>query len=61
MKIGEACAIFDNIETDEYTDEEKGRAIYEVIRMPTHNSITKSAMLDVIRWLLDMVFELPED
>ena len=26
MKIGEACAIFDNIETDEYTDEEKGRA-----------------------------------
>lgn len=29
----------------------------EVLKMPTHNSITKAAMLKVIAWLWDMVFE----
>lgn len=61
MKIGEACRIFCNIEAAENPDEEKGMAIYKVCQMETHNSITKAQMLNVIRWLLRLCFELPEE
>ena len=60
MKIGTACAIFDNIDSPDFTDLEKGEAIYEVLKMPTHNSITKDKMLNVINWLFDKVFEWEE-
>jgi hypothetical protein len=60
MKMGEAYKIFYDIESQEYTDEEKGMAIYRVLKMETHNSVTKDAMLKVIAWLLGMAFELPE-
>ncbi len=60
MKIGKACAIFLKIDSDEYTLEEKGTAIYHVIKMPTHNGINKDAMLAVIRFLLNLAFDLPE-
>lgn len=43
MKIGTACAIFLQINSEKYTDEEKGTAILEVLKMPTHNGISKSA------------------
>ena len=52
MKIGTACAIFLQINSEKYTDEEKGTAILEVLKMPTHNGISKSAMLEVIGYLL---------
>jgi hypothetical protein len=45
MKIGTACAIFLQINSEKYTDEEKGTAILEVLKMPTHNGISKSAMV----------------
>lgn len=61
MKISEACHIFDHIDSEEYTDEEKGMAIYEVTKMYTHNSITKASMLKVIEYLLEMSFEMPEE
>lgn len=57
MKTGKACAIFYDIESDKYTNLEKGEAIQEVLDMPTHNGITKSTMLKVIKYLFDMVFE----
>lgn len=57
MKTGKACAIFYNIESDEFTDIEKGEAIREVLDMTTHNGITKDTMLKVIKYLFDMVFE----
>lgn len=60
MNIVKAVAIFANIESDKYTDEEKGTAIMEVAQMPTHNGITKTAMLKVIWWLLNLAFDLPE-
>ncbi len=60
MNIGKACAVFENIESNEYTDEEKGRAILKVCKMETKNSITKAMMWRVIWWLLNMVFEVPE-
>ena len=60
MRIGKACAIFENIDSPDFTELEKGEAIYEVLKMPTHNSITKDKMLNVIKWLFDKVFEWEE-
>ena len=48
MKISKACTIFENIGSPDFTDLEKSEAVYEVIKMPTHNSITKDKMLSVI-------------
>ena len=61
MKIGTACAIFLQINSEKYTDEEKGTAILEVLKMPTHNGISKSAMLEVIGYLLNLAFDVPEE
>ena len=61
MKISEVCRIFDHIDSTEYTDEQKGMAIYQVTKMFTHNSITKASMLKVIEYLLNLSFELPEE
>ena len=58
MRYSEACAIFENIDTEEFTDEEKSYAIYMVMHMPTHNSITKKAMLAVIKWLFYRAFDV---
>jgi len=52
MKPGQAYIIFFNINSDKFTDEEKKTAISIITNMATHNSVKKSAMLDVIRWLL---------
>lgn len=60
MKIGKACAIFMQIESDKYTVEEKGMAILEVLKMPTHNGVTKDSMLRVIKFLLYLAFNVPE-
>lgn len=60
MKINIACAIFDNIESDAFSDMEKGGAIHDVLQMPTHNSITKESMLNVIAWLWNQLFEWEE-
>ena len=59
MKIGKACAIFLQIDSDEYTMEEKGEAIFRVAQMPTHNGINKDAMLKVIDWLLRLAYDVP--
>ncbi len=61
MKIGKAVGIFTNIESSDYTIEEKGEAIMQVCKMPTHNGIGKDYMLKVIWWLLTLAFDLPED
>lgn len=60
MRIGKACAIFLNIDSAAYTDEEKGTAILRVLKMPTHNGITKAAMLKVINYLLRLAFDVKE-
>ncbi len=59
MKIHKAYAIFYDIENPEIPDEEKGAAIWKVVNMETHNSVTKAAMLKVIRYLMGLAFELP--
>ena len=50
MNIGKACAIFENIESEQYTNYEKLTAIEMVMDMPTHNGITKNTILDAFRW-----------
>ena len=60
MKIGKACAIFQQIDSGKYTVEEKGTAIFEVLKMSTHNGVTKDAMLRVINFLLHLAFDVPE-
>ena len=60
MNTGKACAIFAQIDSNEYGDDEKGLAIYCVLKMPTHNGILKDGMLAVIKWLFDRLFEVEE-
>lgn len=61
MTIGTAVAIFLNIDREDIHDEEKGTAIHMVLDMPTHNSITKDKMLQVIRYLLHLAFDFEEE
>lgn len=50
MRIGIAMVLFMDINTDHYSDEDKLCAIKIVADMPTHMSISKNAMVDVIKW-----------
>lgn len=45
-------AIFMNINNERFSDVERMTAIEHIAYAPTHNSITKAMMLDVIRYLL---------
>jgi hypothetical protein len=53
MKPSEACIIFKNIDSPNIGDVRKAIAILEVLSMPTHQSVTKAAILKVIKWLCD--------
>lgn len=61
MNAGKAMAIFMQIDSDKFTDEEKAEAIYVVMKMPTHMSITKDTMLSVIKWLWNRSYEFVEE
>ena len=58
MCIGEARRIFDNIDSQQYTDEQKGEAILRVLKMETHNSVKKESLLKVIRYMFDLCYEV---
>lgn len=58
MKIGKAVAIFMQIESAKYTEDEKALAIYHVLEMPTHNSITKDSILKATKYLWDKLYEV---
>ncbi len=60
MKIGEAYAIIKQIDSDQYTDDEKGTAIMKIAQMPTHNGVTKKDLLKIVWYLLSFIFDLPE-
>ena len=53
MNIGKACAIFEQLGNENYSDEEKMQAISDVVEMETHISITKGSMLKALAWMLD--------
>ena len=48
--------LFQNIRSQAHSLEEKAAAIKVVCEMPTHNGITKDQMLEVIRWLMEILF-----
>lgn len=48
-----AAAIFKDIHNDGTDVEVKLTAIQDVTDMETHNGITKSDMLEVLRWLVE--------
>lgn len=60
MKTGKAMAVVKDISSDKFTDDEKAEAIYLVMNMATHNSITKTDFLNVIKWFWHKFYEYVE-
>lgn len=60
MNISRATAIFEDINSDKYSNEEKALAIYDVMKMPTHNGVKKDSMLSVIKWLWHKIYEIED-
>lgn len=60
MSMGTACVIFQNIDNPDISTEEKAAAIFKIINMETHNSVTKASMLKALRWLLELSFDIEE-
>ena len=61
MNIGRAVGIVKNISNENYTDNEKGLAIYEVMNVPTINSVTKDELVKAIQWLWHKAFEFEDE
>lgn len=57
MNIGKACAIFERIDNEKYTEQEKLNAVKLVIEMPTHNGVTKDKILNAFRWFFNWAVE----
>lgn len=53
MNFTKAFAIFMQIDSKEFTEDEKYEAIQNVINAATINSITKRQVLDVVSYLFD--------
>lgn len=60
MNIAKATVIFLNLDSEQFTDEEKAMAIYEIMNMPTHNSINKVSIIEALKWLWNKAYELEE-
>lgn len=60
MNIGKAYAIFRQLDSKEYTLKEKGFAIHQVLDLATHNGITKVELLNALRWLWNLCFEIEQ-
>ena len=60
MKIGRAIYIFEHIDSLEFSDWEKVKAIWLVLNMPTHNSITKDNILKAFKWLFLQFYDVEE-
>ena len=61
MTMGDAYIIFSDIDDPGIEDEVKGMAIWKIINLETHNGVTKDMMLKVIRYLMGLAFDLPEE
>ena len=62
LKRGEQYFVCKNIRTSKYTDEDKINAINDVIcGWPTIMSITKDELVEVIRYLLEICVDNPEN
>ena len=57
MSIGEAFVIFNDLDSEIITVEQKGLAIKMILDMETHNSVTKAMLMKALRWLWNEHFE----
>lgn len=57
MNIGTAVAIFEQLDSDKFTEVEKIIAIHMVANMPTHNGISKAKILNALKWLVENDWE----
>ena len=53
MNIGDAWAVFKQINSDKYTDAEKMDAIDVVVNAESHNSMRKDEILEAFKWFLN--------
>ena len=53
MNLGKGRAVFEQLESEKYTNEEKIEAIGLVANMETHNSVTKNMLLTALKWLFN--------
>ena len=60
MTNGVAYAICKSIDNCNRSDEDKGLAIHMMLNMETHNGITKQELLEIIRYLHGLCFEVTE-
>lgn len=60
MSIGKAVAICENLDSEEYSIEDKLVAIHEVMNMPTHMGVVKDTLIGIIRWLWNLNLEAGE-
>ena len=58
MGNGEAYAICKNINDCDRSDNDKGLAIYIMMNMETHNGITKQELIEIIRYLHKLCFDI---
>ena len=55
---GRVMEILNDINSPDYSPEEKGEAIRLVLDLATHNGITKKQLVEWCDWLWNMVFKL---
>lgn len=60
MNTGIARAIFEQLDNEHYSENEKAIAIYEVMNMETHNSVRKDDMLKAIKYLWHKLYVFKE-
>lgn len=53
MTMGEAVVTFNMIRESDKSVKDKREAIRIVVDMATHNGISKQAMLNALRWMLE--------
>lgn len=58
MTYAHAHKIFTNIDSKDYSEKEKAEAIYIILDMETHMSITKQQMLEVTKYLWNCLYEI---
>lgn len=61
MKINQAVNICYQIESSKFSEEEKALAIHTMLNMETHNSVPKSIILNVIKFLFNKIYELESE
>jgi hypothetical protein len=58
MTNGQAMMIFENINSDAYTINEKGLAIHQILSMATLNGVSKDKIQRAFIWLWHQHFEM---